>query len=97
MYHLIFSHKQRGSKIIRAYTLSELGTVTPNIQLPMNAVEQRDSAHFQEISYRYHMAMTELMARKYVDIMLERGLLTQKEKLTRYAHPKYVYQQRKLA
>ena len=75
--------------------MADLSNVAPNIQLPMNVVEQRDSAHFQEINYRYHMAMTEVWIDKYDEIVEERDGLSKTEKMTRYAHPKYVYRERR--
>ena len=77
--------------------MADLRTVTPNIQLPLNAPEQRDSAHFQEINYLYHMGMMEMWKEKYDEIADERAVLRRHEKLTEFADPKYVYRERKFA
>ena len=67
----------------------------PDIQLPMNATDQRGSAHFQEISHKYFLGMTELLWQRYAQIASEREALGPKEQLTAYAQPGYRYAERK--
>ena len=92
---LTISAEQR--KLKRPYTIADLSNVAPDIQLPMNAVEQRGSAHFQEINFRYYTGMTDIWVNKYEEIKEERDRLIRSEKLVRYAHPKYIYRERKYA
>lgn len=77
--------------------MAELNRITPDIQLPMNTVEQRDSAHFQEINYRYHLGMSELWMDKYDDIVDERESTSREHRIMKYAQPSYTYRHRKLA
>lgn len=77
--------------------MADLNMATPDISLPLNATDQRGSAHFQEISYKYFMGMNELFWQKYMQISEERGKLSAKEQIMTYAQPNYRYVERKEA
>ncbi len=76
--------------------MADIGNVTPDIQLPTNVAEQRGSAHYQEINYKYFMMMNEIYKEKYAQIALERMFQPREQQLIRFANPSYVYQERKL-
>ena len=75
--------------------MADLSMVAPDIQLPMNASEQRSSAHFQEINYKYFGAMSQIFTQKYEQIARERQERSIKEKLTEFARPGYSLPDRK--
>ncbi len=59
--------------------------------MPVNSLEQRQSAHFQEINYRYSLLMKKHFQRKYNKVAEERKQLDTRERLTKYADPSYQY------
>ena len=75
--------------------MADLHTVAPDVTLPLNATDQRGSAHFQEISYKYYMAMNEIFLEKFAEIAKEREALSGKEKLMKFAQPGYKFVERK--
>ena len=59
--------------------------------MPANTLEQRQSAHFQEINYRYSLLMKRVFQERYNKVAEERKQLDTKERLTKYADPSYQY------
>ena len=78
-------------KLIRPYSLTDLNRHTPSLLMPTNSLEQRQSAHFQEINYRYSLLMKKQFKRMYDKVAEERKQLDNKERLTKYAEPSYQY------
>ena len=78
-------------KLNRPYTLTDLNQHTPNLSMPTNSLEQRQSAHFQEINYRYSLLMKREFIKQYEKIAEARKQLNTKERLTKYADPSYEY------
>lgn len=77
--------------------MADLSNAAPDIQLPMNAAEQRDSAHFQEVSFRYYFGMSQIWKEKYDEIVEERDALPRYVQITKFAQPHYVYPERPIA
>lgn len=75
--------------------MADLNMAAPDVQLPLNASEQRGSAHFQEISYKYYMGMSKIFGEKYAQFAEERRKLSPKDKVMTYALPSYRYVERK--
>jgi len=61
------------------------------IGLPLNSMNQRQSAHFIEINQIYQAEMVKRYCRAKARILEERNKLTDKEKKMKYAVPSYKY------
>lgn len=75
--------------------MAELGNVTPDIQLPLNASEQRSSAHYQEIAFKYNVGMGRIFWKKYGEIAEERKSRDVQERTMEFARPGYKFAERK--
>ena len=75
--------------------MADLHMAAPDIALPLNATDQRSSAHFQEINQKYFAAMNSMFWQKFKEVAEEREKLGAKEKIMKYAQPNYRYAERK--
>ena len=58
---------------------------------PINALQNRESAHFTEINSFYLQQMVKKFVEKEQDVIAERRHLSERERKTRYARPGYQY------
>lgn len=58
---------------------------------PINALQNRASAHFTEINSYYMHEMAKKLIQKEEDIVSKRSAFSDEEKKTKYARPGYKY------
>lgn len=58
---------------------------------PINALQNRESAHFTEINSFYLQEMAKRLVEKEREVLAERNQLSERERKTRYARPGYEY------
>ncbi len=68
-----------------------VNNAAPGVMLPSNTMNQRDSAHFIEVSSKYFDLITMEFQDKYDKIAAERKNVPVEQRLMKYAHPTYKY------